>query len=251
MLPRFFRIAIVIFSLVSLVSLTAVIPVCGASAEKPEAVAAQKTEAAKEAQAGEARHDVQEELGKKLPYLSVVPFIAILLCIALIPLFMGHWWEPNFNKGIISFACSLPVFIYLLILGPLGQEALIDVLRDYYAFIVLLVALFTISGGIYLEGNLKATPMVNTLIPRPGGASGELYRNHRRRHAPDPPAAQNQPGEKIQESTSSSSSSLWLQYRGFPLTGGRSASLPGLPLRRPFFWTLRLWPIWLPKSPCS
>jgi len=39
---------------------------------------------------------------------------------------------------------------------------LIDVLRDYYAFIVLLVALFTISGGIYLDGDLKATPIVNT-----------------------------------------------------------------------------------------
>ncbi|HEX7549425.1 MAG TPA: sodium:proton antiporter [Candidatus Methylomirabilis sp.] len=104
----------------------------------------------------------QEKLGALLPYWSVTPFILILLAMAIVPLVHGHWWEANLNKGVVSFLCSLPILAYLISLGPLGQEVLIDILRDYYAFIVLLVALFTISGGIYLDGDLKATPFVNT-----------------------------------------------------------------------------------------
>jgi len=104
----------------------------------------------------------QERLGALLPYWSVTPFILILLAMAIVPLVHGHWWEANLNKGVVSSLCSLPILAYLVSLGPLGQEVLIDVLRDYYAFIVLLVALFTISGGIYLDGDLKATPIVNT-----------------------------------------------------------------------------------------
>jgi Na+/H+ antiporter NhaD/arsenite permease-like protein len=108
------------------------------------------------------RYDVQEELGKLLPYWTVVPFVVILLGIALIPLTNGHWWESNLNKSVISTLCSLPVLGYLIWMGPLGIEVLAAILRDYYAFIVLLVALYTISGGIHLEGNLKASPLVNS-----------------------------------------------------------------------------------------
>jgi Na+/H+ antiporter NhaD/arsenite permease-like protein len=104
----------------------------------------------------------QEQLGVLLSYWSVTPFILILLAMAIVPLVHGQWWEANLNKGVVSFLCSLPILAYLVSLGPLGQEVLVDVLRDYYAFIVLLVALFTISGGIYLDGDLKATPIVNT-----------------------------------------------------------------------------------------
>ena len=106
----------------------------------------------------------QEKLGMLLPYWSVTPFILILLAMAIVPLVHGQWWEAHLNKGVVSFLCSLPILAYLISLGPLGQEVLIDVLRDYYAFIVLLVALFTISGGIYLDGDLKATPIVNALF---------------------------------------------------------------------------------------
>jgi len=64
----------------------------------------------------------------------------------------------------MSMICSIPILLYLLWMGPLGGEVLADVLKDYYAFIVLLAALFTISGGICLEGNLKATPLGNTVL---------------------------------------------------------------------------------------
>lgn len=83
---------------------------------------------------------MQEELGKILPYWSVAPFVVILLAIALIPLLQGKWWESHLNKGAVSVLCSLPVMAYLIWLGPIGQEALVEILRDYYAFIILLLA---------------------------------------------------------------------------------------------------------------
>jgi Na+/H+ antiporter NhaD/arsenite permease-like protein len=114
-----------------------------------------------ESQPGATR-DPQEELGRRLSFWAVTPFVLILLCIAIIPLVHGRWWERNLNKGVVSLLCALPVLAYLIDQGPLGFEVLAEILHDYYSFIVLLVALFTISGGIYLEGDLRATPIVNT-----------------------------------------------------------------------------------------
>jgi Na+/H+ antiporter NhaD/arsenite permease-like protein len=134
-----------------------------AAADAPTSPAV-TTPAQAETKAQESLKDAQEELGRTLSYWSVLPFVLILLSMAIIPLVHGPWWEANLNKGVVSFLCALPVFSYLLWLGPLGQLVLVDVLRDYYAFIILLVALFTISGGIYLEGDLIATPVVNSLF---------------------------------------------------------------------------------------
>lgn len=89
----------------------------------------------------------------------VIPFILILLSIAILPLVVPHFWEKNRNKGVVSFGLALPVAIYLLKYHP---QALSHSLQEYVSFIVLLAALFVISGGICLEGDIQATPRVNT-----------------------------------------------------------------------------------------
>jgi Na+/H+ antiporter NhaD/arsenite permease-like protein len=106
---------------------------------------------------------VFETLGRRISPWAIVPFVLILLAIAILPLIRGHWWESHPNKAVVSVLCALPVVAYLANLGPIGFQAIAEVLHDYYAFVVLLVALFTISGGIYLEGDLEATPIINTV----------------------------------------------------------------------------------------
>ena len=66
------------------------------------------------------------QLGDQLPVWSVLPFVALLGCIALLPLFHGHWWEHNKNKAIISAGLSVPV-ILVLAAGIIGtaEESLI------------------------------------------------------------------------------------------------------------------------------
>ncbi|MFM8286026.1 MAG: sodium:proton antiporter, partial [Planctomycetaceae bacterium] len=54
-----------------------------------------------------------EPLGLRLPLWSVLPFIALLGCIATLPLFAGHWWEHNRNKGAIVLGLGLPLVLLL------------------------------------------------------------------------------------------------------------------------------------------
>ena len=97
------------------------------------------------------------------PAWSVLPFAVYLLSIALVPLFAHRFWESNRNKFAVAVVASLPVLVYLLALEPHhGPHWLLHSAKEYVAFIVLLGALFVISGGVYLRGSLAGTPLVNT-----------------------------------------------------------------------------------------
>jgi Na+/H+ antiporter NhaD/arsenite permease-like protein len=89
----------------------------------------------------------------------VLPFAAMLLAIAVCPLWVPHWWEPNRNKLLASAVLGLPV---LLFYGVRHPPALLHAGEDYVSFIVLLAGLYVIAGGIMLRGDLVATPATNT-----------------------------------------------------------------------------------------
>jgi Na+/H+ antiporter NhaD/arsenite permease-like protein len=93
------------------------------------------------------------------PNWSVIPFFAILLSIAVLPLFLPNWWDSNRNKLVLSCAMSLPV---LVVTVNCDSSLLAHSLADYFSFLTLLTALFVISGGIYLRGEFAGTPLVNT-----------------------------------------------------------------------------------------
>ena len=92
-----------------------------------------------------------------------IPFVILLLTIALGPLFFNHWWEQNKNKLLISLALGIPTSIYMIYNG-LGYSILHNLLFDYVPFIILLGSLFVITGGIALKGDIEAKPIVNTLF---------------------------------------------------------------------------------------
>jgi Na+/H+ antiporter NhaD/arsenite permease-like protein len=97
-------------------------------------------------------------------FADVVPFSAILLGIALIPLVWRNWWHSNLNKLLFSLACALPSATLQLFHGGTAASVLLHSMHEYFAFIVLLLALYVIGGGIRIEGDLKAIPLVNTVI---------------------------------------------------------------------------------------
>jgi Na+/H+ antiporter NhaD/arsenite permease-like protein len=105
-----------------------------------------------------------ENIGSALPLWSIIPFAGILLSIALMPLLLPHFWHRHFPKVSAFWAIifALP-FIYFFKSAAI-QEILHIVIIDYIPFILLLWALFTVSGGIYIKGSLKGTPAVNTGI---------------------------------------------------------------------------------------
>ncbi|MGE5679861.1 MAG: sodium:proton antiporter [Bacillota bacterium] len=99
----------------------------------------------------------------RIPILSLIPFILMLASIAVFPLFFNHFWEKNKNKLIVASILSLPIIIFLISAGE--WEILLETLLfDYVPFIILLGSLFTITGGIYLTGDIEAKPSVNTIF---------------------------------------------------------------------------------------
>ena len=103
----------------------------------------------------------QEHL--QIPLLSLLPFVLMLGSIAVFPLFWNHFWEKNKNKLFIAVVLSIPIIIYLFAAG-FTHELFEVMVFDYIPFIVLLGALFTITGGIYLTGDIEAKPKINTLF---------------------------------------------------------------------------------------
>jgi len=99
----------------------------------------------------------------EIPLLSLLPFVLMLLSIAIFPLFWNHFWEKNKNKLYIAIALSIPTIIYLLTAG-FSHELIHILLFDYVPFLILLGALFTITGGILLTGDIEAKPKINILV---------------------------------------------------------------------------------------
>ncbi len=94
-----------------------------------------------------------------------IPFVGLLLCIALLPLIRPVWWEKH--RGlIVLFFCALFVIPLGIVSGPAeAAEAVLDcIVNDYLTFIVLLFGLFCVSGNISLSGDLAGSPRINVAI---------------------------------------------------------------------------------------
>lgn len=171
-----------------------------------------------------------------------VPFIGLLLAIAILPLVAHGFWSRLRNQALVSLLLSLPI---LMIYGKYAPGILIEQVRDYLSFVILLSSLYVVSGGIHIAGSLKSTPAANTLLLGAGavlsnfigttGASMVLIRpllhanSHRKHHAHLP---------------------IFFIFLVSNI-GGALTPLGDPPLFLgflngvPFFWTLKLFPIWL------
>jgi Na+/H+ antiporter NhaD/arsenite permease-like protein len=106
----------------------------------------------------------ENEIGKELPLWTVIPFLGILLSIAIFPLVAPNFWHHHFPK-VSAFWALIFAFPFIYVYhGVAIHEILHIYLVDYFPFIILLWALFTIAGGIVIRGNLQGKPIVNTIL---------------------------------------------------------------------------------------
>jgi Na+/H+ antiporter NhaD/arsenite permease-like protein len=183
-------------------------------------------------------------LGAQLPLATALPFVALLLVIALAPLAVPRWWHHNANKALVAFLISIPVLVYL---GrtEIGRQLLLEKAHEYIGFIVVIGALFMITGGIHIEGSLAGTPLVNTAMLAIGavlsnllgttGASVLLIR---------PLLRANQRRKRVAHIV------IFFIFivancGGLLTPIGDPPLLLGFLKGVPFTWTLRLWPQWL------
>ena len=102
--------------------------------------------------------------GEKLPLWSVIPFIGILLSIAIFPLAAPHFWHHHFGKVSLAWSLIFAVPYIAVFHGPAFYDILHIYLIDYIPFIILLWGLYTVAGGILVRGSLRGTPMTNLIM---------------------------------------------------------------------------------------
>lgn len=104
----------------------------------------------------------------EIPFWILLPFVAMLLCIAIAPLVAEEKWEKNLNKFAVSMVLGSVVAIWMVANNNAENEfthkLVHQMVFDYVPFILLLTALFVVTGGIHVKGDIQATPKVNTLI---------------------------------------------------------------------------------------
>ena len=141
---------------------------------------------------------MQAEIGGTLGLVWALPFVGLLLTIALAPLLAPHVWHRHYGRiaALWAIAFVLP-FAVVHGLAAATYAVLRALFLEYLPFVVLLGALYTVAGGVRLTGTLRGTPAVNTLLLLAGtliasvigttGAAMLLVRpliraNRRRRH---------------------------------------------------------------------
>jgi Na+/H+ antiporter NhaD/arsenite permease-like protein len=150
----------------------------------------------------EPHHGPVEELSTTSPnpkfvpsYFTVIPFVLLLGAIAVLPLMhvTNHWWESNLHRfyvagllGLITLAYYAVMYHHALDRHFLGHAVIEPsasgiswnlawtvfqnaIFNEFVPFIVLLFTLYTICGGIRIQGDLPAHPLTNTLFLLVGG----------------------------------------------------------------------------------
>ena len=103
--------------------------------------------------------------GAGLTWPWALPFIGILMTIAIAPLMVPRFWQRHYGKLAFVWAALAVVPLAALFDLPTALAALVHtMLADYMPFIALLFALYVVAGGILVTGNLRGTPLVNLAI---------------------------------------------------------------------------------------
>lgn len=173
----------------------------------------------------------------------MLPFAFLVLAIAALPIMLPKMWEHRWFQAIVVLSCSGPLLAYLVNVGR--SEAVLHAAQSYAAFICTLGALFVAAGGVYAMGDLEATPRTNALFLLAGAASASfvgtmgasvlfirplLRTNSQRQHT-----AHLVPFFIL----------LVANCGGLLTPLGDPPLLVGFIQGVPFFWTLRLFPVWL------
>ena len=175
---------------------------------------------------------------------SITFFITMILAVAFFPIIFYHWWEKNTNKLIVSLILAFPVVWYFL--KNIGfSEAIVHTMEEYIAFVVLLGALYIISGGIHLKGDIQATPKTNTLFLGIGAILSNLIGTTGASMLLIRPLINTNSERDYKMHTIIFFIFLVSNIGGSLLPIGDPPLFLGFLKGVPFFWTLKLFPIWI------
>lgn len=205
------------------------------------------------------------------PYWMVTPFVMLLGAIAVLPLIpaTAHWWESNLHRFYVAGGLAAITLLYYLALHahpvelhwPAPRVALPSpgglnfaqtaavlanaVLNEYVPFIILLFSLYTISGGIRIEGDLPAHPATNTAFLAIGGVLASLIGTTGAAMLLIRPLLETNRERKHVQHTVIFFMFIVCNCGGCLLPLGDPPLFLGYLMGVPFLWTLVLWKEWL------
>ena len=103
--------------------------------------------------------------GRTMGLVWVLPFVGVLLSIAVLPLWAPSFWHHHFGKVSLAWALAVIVPLYLVYgASTATTELLHTALLEYIPFIILILTLFTVASGIFIKGNIHGSPGTNTAM---------------------------------------------------------------------------------------
>ncbi|MBN1394699.1 MAG: sodium:proton antiporter [Pirellulales bacterium] len=205
------------------------------------------------------------------PYWMVAPFVVLLGAIAILPLLPAtmHWWESNLHRFYVAAVLAALTLVYYLFLHghpvsahwPIhhvgfpsssganfsltGKVLASAILGEYIPFIVLLFSLYTISGGIRIEGDLPAHPLTNCAFLAIGGLLASFIGTTGAAMLLIRPLLETNRERKHVKHTVVFFIFIVCNCGGLLLPIGDPPLFLGYLMGVRFLWTLGLWPEWL------
>jgi Na+/H+ antiporter NhaD/arsenite permease-like protein len=100
----------------------------------------------------------------------ILPFILLLLAIALAPFLHRYGWEKYYP--LVALGLGFFVFSYYVLYVDVGR--MMESMGDYFSFIVLIGSLYVAAGGIFLHTERHATPFMNTWMLAAGALAANV-----------------------------------------------------------------------------
>jgi Na+/H+ antiporter NhaD/arsenite permease-like protein len=101
----------------------------------------------------------------------ILPFVLLLLAIAVIPFINRHWWEKNYQFVVAGLGLITILYYLFGINNPLR---LLQTAEEYISFIALIGSLFVVAGGIHIQIRGKSTPLANLSLLAIGAVVSNL-----------------------------------------------------------------------------
>lgn len=179
-----------------------------------------------------------------LPLYLGIPFAGILLSIAIFPMVKPHWWVRNLNLVSAFWALAFAVPYVVTVGWPESRQTLFNVLsHDYLPFMILLISLYVVSGGIFVRGNLKASPWINTALLAIGTVLASAIGSIAASVIVIRPMLRTNAWRKHKAHIVVFCIFLVCNIGGVLTPVGQPPLFLGFLKGVPFFWTLHLWPI--------
>lgn len=103
--------------------------------------------------------------GSRLSILLIVPFLAMLLSLAAIPLIAPVFWKKRYYAIPLFWSIVAVAWISIEQGAAISISSVIKILLEQYLpFFFVLFTLFTITSGIKIDGRLGGTPALNTIL---------------------------------------------------------------------------------------